>query len=121
MKGILILAHGSTRKETNRILDSLVQKVKAGTENIVMGQAYLQLADPDIETGIAKMAAQGVTEIVAVPLFIFDGVHVTTDIPDELKRVGTLFPNISIAMAKHIGDDDKLAEIVLERALNTKI
>ncbi|HEX9063249.1 MAG TPA: CbiX/SirB N-terminal domain-containing protein [Clostridia bacterium] len=41
--------------------------------------------------------------------------HVTEDIPNELNEIRIKFPEIEITLGRHIGDDDKLADILVER------
>ncbi|MDQ2086964.1 CbiX/SirB N-terminal domain-containing protein [Herbivorax sp. ANBcel31] len=115
MRGILILAHGSKRQETNRILDSLVEKVKKKTGEKLVYPTYLQFSNPDFEEGIQYLVNNGAKEIRVIPLFLFDGVHVTKDIPEELERIKDNFKDIDIKMAGHIGDDDRIADIVVDK------
>jgi sirohydrochlorin ferrochelatase len=115
MDGVLLLAHGSKRQETERILDSIVNKVIDRTGEKLIFPAYLQFSDQDMETGIKYLVDKGATTIKVVPLFIFDGVHVTKDIPDELERIREDYPDIEIKISHYIGDDDRLADIVADR------
>ncbi len=115
MKGILVLAHGSKRKETEKILNSLVEKVINKSDQKLVVPAYLHFAEMNLEKGIEKLVAKGATEIRIIPMFIFDGVHVTEDIPNELNEIKAKYKEISITMSGHIGDDDKLADIIMDR------
>lgn len=115
MDGILILAHGSKRVETENIVNSLVDKLKKKTGESVIMPVYLQFSEPNLEMGIERLVKQGVNNVKIIPMFIFDGVHVTQDIPDELKVIREKHPEIKISMSRHIGDDDKLADILADR------
>lgn len=115
MNGILILAHGSKRPETEKIMDSLVEKVKAKTGEELVLPAYLQFSDPNLEKGIEEIVKKGANKVRIVPMFIFDGVHVTTDIPGELDGIKSKYPDVELVMSRHIGDDDKLADIIIDR------
>lgn len=115
MNGILILAHGSKRQETEKILDSLVDKVKQKTGEKLVCPAYLQFSEQSLEAGIEQLIARGAKNIKVVPMFLFDGVHVTQDIPEELKAIMAKHPGINIRMSKHLGDDDRIADIIVDR------
>lgn len=115
MNGILILAHGSKRQETEKTLNSLVEKVKAKTGEKLVYPVYLQFSEPNLEMGIAQLADSGATHIKIVPMFLFDGVHVTQDIPGELEVIRAKYPKIDIRLSKHLGDDDRIADIIVER------
>jgi len=85
MDGVLILAHGSKRHETEVILESLVKKVKEKTGEKLVCPAYLQFSEQNLEAGINQLIESGAKNIKIVPMFLFDGVHVTQDIPNELE------------------------------------
>lgn len=80
-EGIIILAHGSKRKSTNRVAKVFRQIVSAAFPGKLVEAAYLQLSKPTLERSVEKLNLVGVTKITIVPLFLFDGVHVTRDIP----------------------------------------
>ena len=115
MEGILILAHGSKRQETERTLTSLVEKVKRKTGRELVYPSYLQFSEQNLEAGIEQLVKNGATDIKVVPMFLFDGIHVTEDIPKELEEIKGKHPGVSIKMTGHLGDDDLIADIIVER------
>jgi sirohydrochlorin ferrochelatase len=115
MNGILILAHGSKKRETECILNSLVDKVKNKTGEELVVPSYLQFSDQNLEKGVELLVNKGAKNIRIVPMFLFDGVHVREDIPGELDEIKERFPGVDIKMGRHIGDDDKLVDIIVDR------
>ncbi len=115
MNGVLILAHGSRRQETDKILESLTQKVKEKTGEELVYPAYLQFSEQNLEAGIERLISKGADNIKVIPMFIFDGIHVTQDIPAELDEVRAKHPGVNIKMSGHLGDDDRIAEIIADR------
>jgi sirohydrochlorin ferrochelatase len=122
MDGVIILAHGSKREETEKILNSLVAQVQAKVASRVAADliypAYLQFSGQNLEVAVRHLADRGVTAIKIVPLFLFDGIHVTEDIPEELRRLRKLYPQICLTLTRHLGDDPRIAAIVAERLLS---
>ncbi|MCX7923574.1 MAG: CbiX/SirB N-terminal domain-containing protein [Clostridia bacterium] len=115
MDGILVLAHGSKRQETEKILDSLVEKVKKKSGTDLVYPAYLQFSEQNLEAGIDYLVKSGAKSIKIVPMFLFDGVHVTEDIPNELEEIKSKYTNVDIRMSEHLGDDDRIADIIVDR------
>lgn len=115
MDGVVILAHGSRRQESDIILDSLAKKVTkmAGSQPIV--SAFLQFSERSLDKAVESLVKDGVKRITVVPMFLFDGVHVTEDIPEALAVIEGQYPEISIRMSRHLGDDDRIAQIILDR------
>lgn len=115
MEGILILAHGSKRIETEKTLDSLVEKVKSKAGKELVCPAYLQFSEQNLEKGIDHLVSKGAKTIKVVPMFLFDGIHVTEDIPKELDEIKAKYPEANISMSMHLGDDDRIADIIVDR------
>lgn len=115
MNGILILAHGSKRQETEKILNSLVNKVKAKTGETLVYPAYLQFSEQNLGVGIDQLVKSGANNIKIVPMFLFDGIHVTQDIPNELDEIKKKYTGVDIKMSHHLGDDDRIADIIVDR------
>lgn len=115
MDGVIILAHGSRRQESDIILDSLAKKVTkiAGSQPIVT--AFLQFSERSLDKAVESLVKDGVKRITVVPMFLFDGVHVTEDIPEALAAMEAQYPEIAIRMSRHLGDDDRIAHIILDR------
>jgi len=115
MEAILILAHGSKRNETEQTLNSIVQKVrhKIGSESVY--PAYLQFSEQDMETIIKQLVDKGVKKFIVMPMFLFDGVHVTVDIPEEINKIKQIYSGIEIVITRHIGDDERIADIIIDR------
>jgi len=115
MNGILILAHGSRRQEADQPLKSLIQQVKDKTGEQLIYSAYLQFSEPDLEAGIAYLIAKGADKIKVIPLFLFDGTHVNLDIPQQLQLLRDKHPGIEVKMSRHLGDDERIADIIVDR------
>lgn len=115
MNGILVLAHGSKRQETEKILDSLIRKVKKKTGEEMVVPAYLQFSEQNLEAGIDQLVKNGADSIKIVPMFLFDGIHVTQDIPGELDVIRAKYAGVEIKMSRHLGDDDRIADIIVDR------
>lgn len=115
MEGVIILAHGSRRQETDRILDSLTKKVTERATDQRVIPAYLQFSPNSLDKAVDQLVGEGVTRIKVIPMFLFDGIHVTEDIPEELEAIGERYPEVDIRMSRHLGDDDRIADIILDR------
>lgn len=89
--GVLLLAHGGSASWNERVT-ALAGKVK---EKMPIEVAFGMASRPAIQGAVDKLVAAGVTEIVAVPLFVSDHSSVITstayllgaraDMPEDLK------------------------------------
>jgi len=125
MKGVLVIAHGSRAKETEIDLKEVVDiateivgrdALGAPCENPAVEYAFMQLSDKTIESGIASLAEKKVTEIKIVPYFLFMGIHMKEDIPNEVGEIMKKYPDIKMVMGEPIGNDkQRLAEILADK------
>jgi sirohydrochlorin cobaltochelatase len=69
--GVLVIAHGSSNSDWVELVDQAVAEVRLGLPIVT---SFLEMvAGRTIPEGIRQLAEQGVTEIVAVPLFVSSG------------------------------------------------
>jgi sirohydrochlorin ferrochelatase len=117
MKGILIVDHGSQKREANEMLGSVADLIQrmAGPE-VVVRYAHMELAQPDIAAGFSSCVQAGATDVTVFPYMLSPGRHSTADIPRMVANVAKAFPHVSFSVTPAFGLHEKLAEVVLERA-----
>jgi sirohydrochlorin ferrochelatase len=117
MKGILIVDHGSQKREANEMLHGMANLIQtmAGTD-VVVRCAHMELAEPTIAAGFADCVQGGATDITVFPYMLSPGRHSTSDIPRMVAAVASAYPNVSFSVTPAFGLHEKLAEVVLERA-----
>lgn len=113
--GVIILSHGSRSPEALVTVRKIKEMVEEASAFDAVEVASLQFNQPDLPATLADMAARGLQKVVVVPLFLYMGLHMKRDIPEILAEQENLYPGMEIVMARNIGADKKLAEIVLDR------
>jgi sirohydrochlorin ferrochelatase len=117
MKGILIVDHGSQKREANDMLvcmSNLLQTM-SGPE-VVVRYAHMELAAPDIAAGFADCVRAGATDVTVFPYMLSPGRHSTSDIPRMVAAAAKAFPHVIFNVTPAFGVHEKLAELILERA-----
>jgi len=115
MKGILVLAHGSREKSTEETLQQVVKYLREIFNEEVIETAYLQFSNVNLHTGFENLKTKGVDDIVVIPYFLFEGVHIKEDIPKEIDHYLKENMDVKITMGKTLGADKRLAEILADR------
>ncbi len=116
MEGVLILAHGSREKQTEKTFEAVVNMARQKVQKPLM-IAYMEFSEQNIRKGLEQLAAQGVKNIRVVPYFLFSGIHIREDIPRELAEYTSRHPEITVTMADTLGADPRLADILVDRIL----
>ena len=105
MKALLIVAHGSRRKDSNDEIRRLARQVDGSASAAFdrVAGAFLEIASPRVGTAIADLAEKGVTEIRVLPYFLAAGSHVAVDLPRQVGEAKEAFPDIHFEILPHLG------------------
>ncbi len=79
--GVIIVDHGSRRRESNEMLHEATARFASQSEFSIVEPAHMELAEPTIAQAFARCVERGATEIVVFPYFLSPGRHWTEDIP----------------------------------------
>ncbi|WP_423363548.1 sirohydrochlorin chelatase [Mycoplasma sp. P36-A1] len=115
MKGILILAHGSRRNKTVESMNDMMNMIKERNKDVAIENAFMELASPLLAEGLNNLVAKGINDIVIVPYFLFEGVHIKSDIPQEIAEYIKQNPTVNVTLGSTLGTDPRLADIITER------
>ena len=117
MKAILLVDHGSRKREANDMLicmANLVQAMAGG--DVVVRHAHMELAEPTIAQGFAHCVEAGAMEVIVFPYMLSPGRHSTSDIPRMVAQVAVNHPGVTFSVTPALGIHEKLGEIILGRA-----
>ncbi len=122
MKALLLIAHGSRRKQSNDEVVILADRLKlnCSEQYEIIHAGFLELAETLIPDGIKKCVDDGATSIVVLPYFLNSGRHVVEDIPNIVNDTKPLYPNINIKIAPHLGASDLMMELLITTANATE-
>ncbi|MDN5347351.1 MAG: hypothetical protein PWP65_915 [Clostridia bacterium] len=118
--GIILLGHGSRIPAANEGLRQLAAQVQQRLGGLQVEACYMMRSRPTLAEGIDSLAIKGAKEVVVVPLFLFNGLHVQRDIPEELERLRFNYPDLKIIYAANLGADSRIADIIIERIREVK-
>ena len=119
MHALLLIAHGSRREASNAEVRELALRLEqlAADRFECVVPAFLELAEPDIPTGVGLCAKAGATTVTAIPYFLAAGRHVASDIPAELEKAAHLHPAVAIQQSSYLGKHESIVELLLTLAL----
>ncbi len=112
--GIIILSHGSKIKEANASLAKTVRVIKQKTGLNIIVPAYLQFYQPDLTKSIRNLIIHGCQTIIIIPFFLFNGNHVTRDIPCIIEKEKAKYQKVTFIYTKNLGLDIRIADIIVD-------
>jgi len=110
--GIIILSHGSRLKKANVSLEKIVKAVKQNTGLGIILPAYLQFSHPNLTESVKSLIKQECSTIAIIPFFLFNGNHVTRDIPHIIKEEKAKYSKVKFIYTKNLGEDLRITDIV---------
>jgi len=118
--GVLIVAHANKRSGCVDVISEIAEKLRGLLNEAVVEYDFIRHHDRDFEGVFKKFEALGIDEIVVMPYFLFDGVHVTKTTPDIVREFSAKYPQKKIMISESLGSDKRLAEIAADRILERK-
>ncbi|MDR3589136.1 MAG: CbiX/SirB N-terminal domain-containing protein [Negativicutes bacterium] len=117
--GVVILGHGSRAAvgEANQVVFQISEMIRQRVGHDLVETAIMNRMSglQTIEEAVEKLISRGISNITVVPMFFANGMHIQQDIPEEIGQLRCKHPGIVITMARHIGADPRIADILLER------
>ena len=115
-KFLLIVGHGSRSEDAVKVFNQLVEEVrKKGIYDHVDG-AHMEMTKPGIKEMAGELAEKKPDMIIIAPYFLYEGIHIKKDIPEIISELTLTYPEIEFKMARPIGFEPCLADIILNRA-----
>ena len=111
---VMIIGHGSMDPNAQRSIDYIVNGLKDNYRNV--SRSWLEIEQPDIFEGIKTVEKNDPNVLVNVFYFLHEGAHVKTDINNDLIPALENSKIKKSYITKHIGTDQKMVDLILERA-----
>ncbi|KAK1383839.1 Cobalamin (Vitamin B12) biosynthesis CbiX [Heracleum sosnowskyi] len=113
--GVIIVDHGSRRKESNLMLNEFVIMFRDKTGYPIVEPAHMELAEPSIKDAFASCVQQGVNRVIVSPFFLFPGRHWHQDIPSLTAEAAKEHPGVSYMITAPLGLHELLVDVVNDR------
>jgi sirohydrochlorin ferrochelatase len=115
--GIIIVDHGSRRKESNQMLEELAGLFAQRFQEKygIVEPAHMEIAEPSIATAYARCAERGAQRVVVCPFFLGPGKHWTGDIPRLTAQAAQRFPQTTYHVTPFMGIDDLILDLLDKR------
>ncbi len=113
---LLVIAHGSRDPRHARSVHALVRRVRAQRPGLRVETGFLDFNAPSVPRVLEKLDADGVRDVVALPLLLTRAFHAKADIPAVLQEAALRLPRLRVRQAEVLGPSPLLTA-ALERRL----
>ena len=115
-RAILLVDHGSRLDAANAVIEQLAAGVRRRRPDAIVEVAHMELAEPTLADALERCVARGAARVVVCPCFLGPGRHTSEDIPKLVDAARAAHPGVRIAIAEPYGFDERLVDLVLDRA-----
>ncbi|XP_020226640.1 sirohydrochlorin ferrochelatase, chloroplastic isoform X2 [Cajanus cajan] len=112
---VIIVDHGSRRKESNLLLNDFVEMFKHKTGYEIVEPAHMELAEPSISDAFQSCVKQGANRVIISPFFLSPGRHWNQDIPSLSAEAAKEHPGVSYIVTAPLGLHELLVNVVNDR------
>lgn len=114
---LLAVAHGTNDPEGLQTLDALLERIRFLRPGVETSLSFVSVARPRVDEELVRLLAEGVTELVILPLLLGAGYHVRHDIPEAVRLAARQPGGITakIYPAAALGPDPLLASVLQDR------
>lgn len=112
---LVLVGHGSNMADNKNNVIAFCDMIKKKGIYSLVEVAFLQKNEPSLHDVLNKLMLNGIGKIVVLPVFLAKGVHTQKDIPKVIEQA-TSEKNVDIVYAEPLGVDERIVEILLDRA-----
>ena len=120
MNVLIIAAHGSRKEPSNIEVKKLAERInqKIGDRFDKVIHAFLQIADPLLETTISTLVETGARRVVVFPFFTGSGSHILEDIPRLVETARKNHPGVEFILTRHLGRLEAIEQVIIDEVLS---
>ena len=111
---VLVIGHGSKDPNAKMSIQYIVGELSHTYRNV--DYCFLEIEEPNIEQGIQACKEKNPEVLVVVFYFLHEGAHVKTDINADLRPALEKHNLNKVLITQHIGADQKMIDLIIERA-----
>lgn len=113
---LVVVAHGSRDPRHAATVRALLRRVRALRPGLRVEAGFLDFNAPSVPRVLERLDAEGVRDVVALPLLLTRAFHAKSDIPAVLHEARARLPRLSVRQADVLGPSALLTD-ALERRL----
>lgn len=115
MTVLLGVAHGSRTAASQQVVEELLARVAGLRPGLRTVAAYVDNASPSIRAALAGLVAEGVADVVVVPLLLSPASHSKTDVAASVQAGRLAHPGLRLRYGRPLGPHPVLVDVLARR------
>lgn len=102
--GVVLFGHGARDAEWARPMQRTGELLGRLSPGQAVELAFLEFMRPTLAEAIDRLAGSGVSRVTVVPMFIAQGGHLKSDVPNLVAEARARHPGCRIALVPAVGE-----------------
>lgn len=115
MSVLLAVAHGSRDPASQQVVEDLLGRAAGLRPGLRTVGAYVDNASPSVRAALDALAAEGVGEVVVLPLLLTPASHSKTDVAASVQAGRLAHPALRLRYGRPLGPHPVLVEVLARR------
>lgn len=112
---VILLGHGSRVPDAGKNMHKVARGLKHKYGFNIVEVCHMSRLGPHFPETFEKCIVQGATQVMVIPYFLHDGLHLVLDIPEMMKEIAARYPHVKVILGKNLGFDEVLVDLVAKR------
>jgi sirohydrochlorin ferrochelatase len=117
--GVMLLGHGSRVPDAGKNMEKVAAALKEKYGYAIVEVCYLSRLGPHFPEVFERCVAHGASEIIVIPYFLHDGLHLVLDIPEMMQEIAANHPRVRVVLGENLGFDEGLVDLVEKRIVGS--
>lgn len=111
-QALILFAHGARAASWVEPFERLQKITQERLPGVRVVLAFLELMTPQLPEVLAEFAADGMTDIRIVPVFLGQGGHVKRDLPLLVDEAQGRYPGMVISVVEAVGEQPEVLDAI---------
>lgn len=107
-EAVVLFGHGARDPEWARPMQRTREHLLAQAPGLSVELAFLEFMRPTLDEVVDRLAAEGARRIAVVPMFIAQGGHLKSDVPNLVAAARRRHPDCEIVQALAVGESESV-------------
>ena len=115
MTVLLGVAHGSRDPASQAVVEDLLRRAAVLRPGVRTEAAYVDNASPSVRGALARLAEQGVDDVVVLPVLLTPASHSKTDVAASVQAGRLAHPRMRLRYGRPLGPHPVLVDVLARR------
>lgn len=118
-RALVLFGHGARDPAWATPFEALRELIQLQLPALPVRLAFLELMQPHLPQLLQQLAADGITEVSVVPIFLGQGGHVRRDLPALIEQARQDYPQMVINVAQAVGEQPEVLNAIAQYCIST--